>query len=200
MAKCPSCGQRKGDRPCPALNGAICSLCCGTKREKEISCVETCPYLQKGRDYQLAREIEKRISSDLHSDPEDVFQRDDVAEFVMPIEGFFIDQFYRDREINDDHLHGALAKIYAYQKGMLKELKAANRCEDLVFRAFDVVNRRVSSIGDDLKARAILRMIKSIKASSGGVLGARNYLEMIYSQQTGGGKWADLFAKLEPGK
>lgn len=197
MAKCLSCGQRKGNRFCPALNGTICSLCCGEKRQREISCVEACEYLKKGTDYQLNREIERKISSDLHSESEDVFQKNDVTEFVMAIETFFIDQFYRDRGVNDNHIHEALVKIYAYQKGLFKDLKAANRCEELVFQNFDAVNRRISKIADDLKARATLRMIKSIRGSSGGVLGTRNYLEMIYSQQTGRGKWANLFETIE---
>lgn len=197
MAKCVSCGGRKGNRFCPALKSPICSPCCGAKRQGEISCVGACEYLRKGTDYQLKREIDRRINSDLHSESEDVFQRDEVTEFVMPMERFFVDQFYRDRGVNDNHIRDALARIYAYQKEMLKELQAANRCEELVFQAFDAISREVSGISDDLKARAILRIIKSIRYSSGGVLGTRNYLEMIYSQQTAGGKWADLFAKLE---
>ena len=200
MAKCLSCGERKGSRFCPALNSTICSLCCGTKREREISCVKECDYLWKGTDYQLSREIQKRISSDLHSETEDVFQRDDVTEFVMTMELFFVDQFYRGRGVNDNHIHEALAKIYAYKKEILKDLKPSNRCEELVFQAYDAVNRRVSGVTDDLKARAILRIMKSIRSSSGGVLGTRNYLEMIYSQQSGKGKWADLFTTLETKK
>ena len=196
MAKCLFCGQRKGNRFCPTLNSTICSLCCGTKRQREILCAAACEYLKRGTDYQLSREIEKRISFDLHSEREDVFQRDDVTEFVMSIETFIVAQFYSDRDVSDHDIYDALAKVYAYQRGMLKELKAPNRCEELVFRSYDSVNKRVSGIADDLKARAILRIMKSVKSSSGGVLGTRNYLEMIYSQQTGKGKWADLFTTL----
>lgn len=197
MAKCPSCGERKGDRLCPGVNANICSLCCGAKREKEIHCLESCQYLKKGKDYQLSREIDKRISSDLHAETIDVFGTDEVTEFVMPLERFFIDQFYRDKEINDLRINKALTKIYAFQKGILPALEGETRAEELILLKFREVNRRFLNLSDDLKARAILRIIKSIRSSSGGALGNRNYLEMIYSQHTGKGKWAHLFQRLE---
>jgi hypothetical protein len=197
MAKCASCGERKGDRFCLRLNANICSLCCGTKREKEILCLEACEYLKKGKDYQLHREISKKISSDLQAETADAFQMDEVTAFVMPMERFFVDQFYRDKEVRDNHIYEALTKIYAFQKGIIPVLKGENKTEELIFKKFNEVGKRASGLSDDLKARAILRTIKSIRSSSSGVLGNRNYLEMIYSQFTGKGRWADLFQKLE---
>jgi hypothetical protein len=52
--KCVLCEQKKAKRFCPAKNAQICPLCCGTKRVLEISCPESCEYLQAGRK----REIE----------------------------------------------------------------------------------------------------------------------------------------------
>ena len=199
MAKCARCGERKGNRFCPGLNASICSLCCGTKREKEIRCLESCLYLKSGKDYQLGREIDKRISSDLRGETTDVFEADEVNEFVMALERFFIDEFYRDREVNDLRINEALTKIYAFQKGILPALEGENRAEELILLKFREVNRKFSNLSEDLKARAILRIIKSIRSSSGDALGNRNYLEMIYSQHTGKGKWAGLFHKLESG-
>jgi hypothetical protein len=76
-------------------------------------------------------------------------------------------------------------------------LEGESKSEELIFKKFDEINKRFSNLSDGLKARAILRIIKSIRSSSSGVLGNRNYIEMIYSQHTGKGKWADLFQKLE---
>ena len=197
MAKCASCGERKGNRFCPGLNASICSLCCGTKRESKILCFEACEYLKRGKDYQLGREIAKRISSDLQAETVDVFEMDEVAGFVMPLERFFVDQFYRDKGVDDNHIHEALTTIYAFQTKMVPALKGEGKTEELIFRRFNEVNKRTSNVPDGLKTRAILRMIRSIRSSSGGVLGNRNYLEMIYSQHSGKGKWADLFQKLE---
>jgi hypothetical protein len=199
MAKCANCGQRKGNRLCPGLKASVCSLCCGTKREKEIFCVDACEYLKKGKDYQLRREIDRKISSDLQAEKADVFEMDEVAAFVMALERFFIDQFYDDRETRDNPISEALTKIYAFQKGIIPGLEGENKFEEPIFKKFHEVNKRFSALSGELKGRAILRIIKSIRSSSGGALGSRNYLEMVYSQHTGRGKWADLFQKLESG-
>lgn len=54
MATCPSCGQRKGRRACPALNTVICPVCCGTKRLTEIACPDTCGHLGAARAHPAA--------------------------------------------------------------------------------------------------------------------------------------------------
>jgi hypothetical protein len=198
MAKCLTCGERKGNRFCPAVNGNICSLCCGSRREKEIRCVPSCDYLKKGSQYQLDRDITRKISSDLHAESEDVFQMEKVIPFVMPLERFFVDQFYHNRAVSDDHIHESLRKIYAFQSGKLPALGAENRTEELIFMKFREMDKREKNLPGSLKARAILRIIRSIRSSSGGVLGNRNYLETIYSQHTGKGKWSDLFKEVQP--
>jgi len=197
MAKCASCGERKGDRFCLGLNASICSLCCRTKREKEILCDGTCEYLKRGKDYQLGREIEKKIISDLQAETTDGFGMDEVAAFVMALERFFIDQFYQDKEAYDQYIYEALTKIYAFQKGILPALEGENKSDKSILKKFNELIKRFSNLSGELKAKAILRMIKSVRSSSSSILGNRNYLEMIYSQHTGKGKWAALFQKLE---
>ncbi len=196
MAKCVTCGERKGSRLCPAINRDICSLCCGSKRQKEISCVPSCDFLKKGTEYQTEKDITRKINDDLHAESEDVFDRDDVASFVMSIEGFFVDRFYPNREVNDTHILQSMSRLYAFLSGTLPCLDPENSIEELIFEKFDEANRKNRHLSDALKARVVLRIIKTIRTSSGGVLGNRNYLEMIHSQHTGKGKWADLFTKL----
>lgn len=55
MSLCVYCRQRKGKRPCPALGGLICSLCCGEHRIVRVSCPSDCAYLDSGSDYQQKR-------------------------------------------------------------------------------------------------------------------------------------------------
>jgi len=52
---CVYCHARKGKRSCPALNGLICSTCCGENRLTKIACPADCPYLEAGTDYQRQR-------------------------------------------------------------------------------------------------------------------------------------------------
>jgi hypothetical protein len=59
--KCPSCSQRKGKRPCPALRTTICSHCCGSKQVREIACPADCAYLVAGREYREIRHYRRQL-------------------------------------------------------------------------------------------------------------------------------------------
>jgi hypothetical protein len=77
MATCPLCSERAGKRYCPAKDQRICTVCCGTKREVEIDCPSSCPYLKASRSY----ESEKPIP-----DPE-------VAAKVRQLDAGFLEEF-----------------------------------------------------------------------------------------------------------
>jgi hypothetical protein len=47
--QCPVCQKRPSRRACPALARDICPVCCGTKRQVEIRCPESCVYLSTAR-------------------------------------------------------------------------------------------------------------------------------------------------------
>lgn len=75
MARCPLCSERPGKRYCPAKGSQICAVCCGAKREVEIDCPGSCPYLQASRAYEaekrapdphLAAKIQKYDNEFLH--------------------------------------------------------------------------------------------------------------------------------------
>ena len=55
MAVCLHCRQRKGKRACPALQGVICAVCCGTHRGVAIACPADCVYFLPGETYQRGR-------------------------------------------------------------------------------------------------------------------------------------------------
>jgi hypothetical protein len=57
MATCPLCSERAGKRYCPAKTARICAVCCGTKREVEIDCPSSCPYLKASRSYESEKPI-----------------------------------------------------------------------------------------------------------------------------------------------
>ena len=77
MAKCKHCGQKKGKRLCPALDGFICAQCCATHRLQDIQCPADCTYLQsefyqQGRRNQKARSKGKMfieiVENNFHSE------------------------------------------------------------------------------------------------------------------------------------
>jgi hypothetical protein len=49
---CVICGIRKAKRQCPGVNGAICSICCGTEREQSVDCPITCDYLREAHRHE----------------------------------------------------------------------------------------------------------------------------------------------------
>ncbi len=60
MALCRQCQKRKAKRSCPALGSDLCSLCCGTLRERELHCPTSCRYLSEHKPYQEKRTLERR--------------------------------------------------------------------------------------------------------------------------------------------
>lgn len=72
MSKCVYCHSRKGKRPCPALGGLICSLCCGEHRVVRIACPTDCEYLEHNSEYQQKRAGE-RFAQDRREFYQEVF-------------------------------------------------------------------------------------------------------------------------------
>jgi len=159
----------------------------------EIVCPEKCEYLEKGEEYQTKREINKKVNSSFHDETDDVFQIDEVADFAMPLEKFFIENFYDDKNVSDNDIYEALSKLYLLQTGKSDLKKTKNKeCEELIFEKFSELDKKFPKLSKDLKNRSILRILKSIKEISGGIFGNRNYLEFIYSQFNRDGKWRGM--------
>lgn len=199
MAKCSICNQTKGKRFCSALSSFICTACCGINREKKISCFTGCEYLEKGSTYQREREITNEINTNFNGQSKDIFNSDAggrITKFVGPLEEFFIDQFYKDSKIDDGDIYKTLVKVYLFQTERIESLKPKDKIEKLIFDKFLALDKIAKNLSKKLKAKLILRILKSIKDSSGGIFGNRNYLEMIYSRFNEDGKWSDLFRRL----
>ena len=54
---CKICEVRRAKRPCPAVRGEICSLCCGREREVTLDCPLDCEYLQESRKHERGAEV-----------------------------------------------------------------------------------------------------------------------------------------------
>lgn len=52
LVLCKICGKRRARRACPAVNGDICSICCGSEREVSLSCPLTCEWLQEAHRHE----------------------------------------------------------------------------------------------------------------------------------------------------
>jgi hypothetical protein len=54
---CKICSKRRARRHCPAVQGEICAICCGTERENSLTCPLDCVYLQEAHQHEEATEI-----------------------------------------------------------------------------------------------------------------------------------------------
>src|SRR5512141_1446058 len=79
---CSVCGQRSARRACPALSRKICSVCCGTKRQREIDCPPDCQHLVAAQVHPAAAD-RRRQDEDLRMFVPTVRDLDEAQEQLM---------------------------------------------------------------------------------------------------------------------
>jgi len=60
---CKICEKRRAKRYCPAVQGDICALCCGTEREVSLSCPLDCEHLQDAHHHEKALPVPEELIS-----------------------------------------------------------------------------------------------------------------------------------------
>lgn len=193
--KCEFCKQKKAKRFCLALNTNICSLCCGENRDIKINCATDCAYWQSGTAFQQNKEINKKITQLIAENrsldqENDLFSNDKLIGFAYIFENFLCDNFYHDKNFNDDMLFEILSYIY-----LDKEYNMNNE----ILKYYNLILKAYNNLGDneyagDEKKRVLLRILESIENMSGGIFGNRNYFKVIYSQLHKDGVWTHLFS------
>ncbi len=119
MAKCISCHSKKGKRNCPALGDLICSLCCGTKRGKEIDCPEDCFYLDKSKHYFAERQEAQQLSDFEREMHKVIGNEEKYLDILQNIE-FAIHATYKEQgNITDRHVETALEYLLEMGKTQL---------------------------------------------------------------------------------
>jgi hypothetical protein len=72
---CKICGERRAKRACPAVEGDICPICCGTQREVSLSCPLTCTFLREAHKHEKTVPVADADVSDRDIEvSEDFFQ------------------------------------------------------------------------------------------------------------------------------
>ena len=54
---CKICGKRRARRYCPAVQGEICPICCGTEREVSLACPLECEYLREAHRHEKPLQV-----------------------------------------------------------------------------------------------------------------------------------------------
>ena len=187
MAKCSYCKTKKGDRQCISLNDVICSVCCGSNFNKNITCDSKCIYLNKLLQTKLKKDCESIIKDKVDSvNPEKVgydilCKTSDHSRMTYFLEKSFL-KFYLDgASINDNIVKQLLKLIY---------LKYYTEYSDIIIAETEILNiflinyqefKTVCSeiLPYDEQSKIILRLILSINNISGGQFGDYGYLNYL---------------------
>ena len=176
MSKCIHCQQRKGKRPCPALNGNICSPCCGTHRVVSIPCPSDCIFLNANLEYQQKR------AGDRFEQDRRMFYRE-----LMELEGErAVEIFYVFGALTFRHFHArrdaqdaeVIAGIQALRRSFspihVPEPAPAAFGEELK-KEYKVLGER-QTLNPDLTTEILDRAIQFISQFSGGGLRSTRFL------------------------
>lgn len=82
---CKICGKRRARRACPAVQGDICTICCGSEREVSLSCPLECVYLQEVHRREKPLPVsEKQLSNpDIQVSEEFLREHEELMLFCM---------------------------------------------------------------------------------------------------------------------
>jgi len=148
---CKICGKRRARRACPAVEGDICTICCGSEREVSLSCPLECEWLQE------AHRHEKPIAaSDTELGNSDIVV---TEEFIRTHEELLLFSIYslfqaavRTQGAVDSDVAAALEALIqthrTLESGLVYESRAENSLAAAVQRSFS------ASLADYQKVRA----------------------------------------------
>ena len=194
MTECILCNKKiKFARKCPTLNEVICSTCCGSKRESEIQCTNSCKHFVEGRLKENKKQIMQIVKESFNTESEDIFRDLGIIGFIAPFELTLFERYYNHIDITDEFISDCYTKIYYFLEGKWS-IYTFNEIEKDIF---DVFNR--SAINTEMPIESqkliLLRLIKSVDSMTGGRFGNRMYLELLRHKFTGTGIVSKVMAE-----
>ena len=147
---CKICGKRRARRACPAVQGDICTICCGTEREVSLSCPLECIYLQEAHEHEKPVPIAAEQMSYPDIKVSEEFLREHEELLLFSVYSLVQAALRTPGAIDADVLAALDALIQTQrtlQSGLVYETRAENTIAVAVQRAFS------SSFADFEKAR-----------------------------------------------
>lgn len=185
MAKCWFCKTQKGKRYCSPIDNVLCPTCCAESRLKKIDCPEGCRYLE-GVDYQRKRAEERKISELMRSVPhgeyDDIFQDMGVSLMAGEIETLVRDIYVNGNfRITDKSVYEAYRKIYEIH--MSNQLAEEGQLDELTRELWKLYKNNIRlwefNMDHHKVGQVFLRLMISVRAMSGGVMGEFGYLNFL---------------------
>lgn len=178
---CKICGKRRSRRACPAVQGDICSICCGTEREVSLSCPLDCEYLQEAHK----REKPLDIPAGQIGSPEVLVTEEfihDHEELLLFSIFSLVQAALRTPGANDADVLAALESLIQTHKtlesGLLYETRPENSIADSLQRSF------MASLADYQKLRREREGLSEVRNSA--ILAILVFLYRIGQQNQNG--------------
>ncbi len=159
---CKICGKRRGRRFCPAVQGEICSICCGTEREVSLSCPLECEYLREAHRHEKPVPVaEAQIANPDIPLSEEVISKHE--EFLLFCNYSLVQAALRTSGAVDSDIMAALAATIQTHRtlssGLFYETKPENMVAVAVQRSF------AASLADYRKLRSEREPLSPVRDS-----------------------------------
>jgi hypothetical protein len=139
MILCKLCGQRRAKRACPALQGYICSICCGTEREVSLACPLECEYLREAHRHEKPVPVDPAEISDRDIEVSEIFIRSREELLLFCVYSLVQGALRTAGAVDTDVLEALEALIKTYrtsESGILYETRPDNALAAAVQRIF----------------------------------------------------------------
>jgi hypothetical protein len=178
---CKICQKRRARRSCPAVQGEICTLCCGAEREVSLSCPLDCEYLREAHRHEKPVAVNKdQLSNpDISVDEEFIREHEELLLFCVYA---LVQAATRTAGAIDTDVIAALAALIQTYRTLESGLVYESRPENLVAAA--VQRSFTASLADYEKRRAERESLASLRNSE--VLAILVFLYRIGQQNQNG--------------
>jgi hypothetical protein len=178
---CKICQKRRARRSCPAVQGEICTLCCGAEREVSLSCPLDCEYLREAHRHEKPVAVNKdQLSNpDISVDEEFIREHEELLLFCVYA---LVQAATRTAGAIDTDVIAALAALIQTYRTLESGLVYESRPENLVAAA--VQRSFTASLADYEKRRAERESLAPLRNSE--VLAILVFLYRIGQQNQNG--------------
>lgn len=188
---CKICGKRRAKRHCPAVEGDICPICCGTERETSLFCPLECEHLQQAHEHEDPLEIDPAtlIAPDVEVDEQFLVHHEELLLFL--IYALLQAAIRTPRSVDTDVLDALAALVKTYQtreSGLVYQTVPDNPVAATIARAFTV------SLDDYSKIRGQREPLQTLKDSD--VLTALVFLHRLGVQNLNGRPKGRMYMEL----
>jgi hypothetical protein len=188
---CKICQKRRARRSCPAVQGAICTLCCGTEREVSLSCPLICEYLREAHQHEKPLIIDENQLSNPDISVDEEFIRDHEELLLFCVYALVQAATHTAGAIDTDVIAALAALIQTYrtlESGLVYESRPENLVAAAVQRFF------AASLADYEKKRAERESLAAVRNSE--VLAILAFLHRIGQQNQNGRPRGRMFLDL----